>query len=190
VTTHRKPRRGGQAGQNVVEFALVATFLILLVGGIAQFGMVYNVLISVQTAARESARVAAMNPRNTGLFSSPYTPAAPRGSGTPYTCSGPSDPILACKAAYNSTHQTLGGLIDPTTFVVSLSAATFPGNPSPGTCGGIGTNDGVVTVSISYNAPLFVPIIGQMLSTGGNNYRTVTSVSIIRVEPCANTSGS
>lgn len=48
--------RKRQEGQALVEFTLVATLLILLLLGIAQFGIVWNNYVSVTQAAREGAR--------------------------------------------------------------------------------------------------------------------------------------
>ena len=48
--------RKRQEGQALVEFTIVATLLILLLLGIAQFGIVWNNYVSVTQAAREGAR--------------------------------------------------------------------------------------------------------------------------------------
>ena len=45
--------RKRQEGQALVEFTIVATLLILLLLGIAQFGIVWNNYVSVTQAARE-----------------------------------------------------------------------------------------------------------------------------------------
>jgi Flp pilus assembly protein TadG len=48
-----------QAGQNLVEFAILAPILILLVLGVAETGNALNAYIGVTNAAREGARLAA-----------------------------------------------------------------------------------------------------------------------------------
>ncbi|MBI2955089.1 MAG: pilus assembly protein [Chloroflexi bacterium] len=52
--------RRGEKGQNLIEFALVAPILILLVMGIADFGRAFNAWLSVTHGAREGARYAAV----------------------------------------------------------------------------------------------------------------------------------
>ncbi len=49
-----------EAGQSLVEFALVLPVLLLLLLGIIQFGAVFNALITLNAAAREGARTAVM----------------------------------------------------------------------------------------------------------------------------------
>jgi len=46
-----------QKGQAMVEFALILPILLLLVMGIAEFGMMFNSYLSVQNATREGARI-------------------------------------------------------------------------------------------------------------------------------------
>jgi len=46
-----------EKGQAMVEFALILPVLLLLVMGIAEFGMMFNSYLSVQNATREGARI-------------------------------------------------------------------------------------------------------------------------------------
>ena len=176
-----------QAGQAMSEFAVAGTVLITLLVGIAQMGVIYYALLSVQSGSREGARVASENPGDTGLFSGANSPTSP-GS---HVCTGTGDPIKACKAVFNSTHSgTSGGLITPANLTVTLTGSAFPGSTAAKCPGNTGTSDGVISVVVSYNAPIFVPLLGGALSTGGNGtYRTVTSTVQTRVEPCINTNG-
>lgn len=176
-----------QRGQALPEFALASTFLVTLLVGIAQLGTIYYALLAVQSGAREGARVAAASPGNTGLFSGANSPATP-GS---HTCTGPGDAVKACKAVYNSTHGgTLGGLITPANMTVTLQGSAFGTSVAAACPAGTGTTDGMVTVTVNYNAALFVPIVNTIFATGTNNYRTVSSSVKARVEPCINTGGS
>jgi Flp pilus assembly protein TadG len=182
-------RRGRARGQAISEFALLAVVLLTFLVGIAQVGLLYYDQMSVDTGAREAGRVAAENPGNTVLFSGAYTPSSPRTSA--YVCSGSGDAILTCRAAYTSTNNgALGGLINPANLVVSFSGAVYPGG-SPVVCSqGTGTSDGEVIVSVSYNAPVFVPLLGALLSTPGHSYRTLTASARVRVAPCNETKGT
>ena len=51
-------------------------------------------------------------------------------------------------------------------------------------------SDGEVIVTVSYNAPVFVPLLGALLSTPGHSYRTVTATARVRVAPCNETKGT
>ncbi len=53
--------RKNEAGQSLVEFALVVPVLILLVMGIIEFGWLFNAQLTLTSAAREGARVAVVN---------------------------------------------------------------------------------------------------------------------------------
>ncbi|MGE5190335.1 MAG: TadE/TadG family type IV pilus assembly protein [Gemmatimonadota bacterium] len=58
-------RLGGTGGQSLVEFALVAPILLLLVIGIAEFGRAWMAHNVVTGAAREAVRIAAVNASST-----------------------------------------------------------------------------------------------------------------------------
>lgn len=63
-TTHRNR---GESGASLVEFALIAPFLILLIVGIIEFGYLFGQYNEVRHAAREGARYAAVsNPDRDG----------------------------------------------------------------------------------------------------------------------------
>jgi len=50
----------GEAGQNLLEFALLAPFVLLFIGAIVVFGLAFNTRSSLQQAVREGARQAAV----------------------------------------------------------------------------------------------------------------------------------
>ena len=185
VDRFRHADRNGSRGQSLVEFAFTAPILMFLLVGVAQVGVLFFTQIAVATGAREGARVAAENPGNTGMFPAP--PSLP----TNHSCSS-ADPVYACKAVYNSTNQALGGLITTNNLVVTLTGSTYPAGSSeaPQCTGNRGTSDGVVAVSVSYRAPVFLPLLNGIFSDLGQNYRTVSSTVKVRVEPCESTNGS
>jgi hypothetical protein len=159
--------------------------LTVLLVGAAQVGVIYYDSLSVATAAREAARVASENPQSSGLFSSPNSPSAPGA----HTCAGAGDSNVVCAAAYKSTYQP-GALLDPTQLAVRLQGSVFSGS-APASCpAGSSTSDGVVTVTASYNVPIFVPLLNQVLATPNQSYRTVTTTVSVRVEPCDVTVGN
>lgn len=57
----RLPRRDGERGQALVEFALVLPLLVLLLFAVIQFGIVYNNYITLTDAVRAGARKAAVS---------------------------------------------------------------------------------------------------------------------------------
>jgi len=56
----------GDKGANMVEFALVAPFLILLLFGVVEFAWVFASNLDVKHGAREGARITAVNTPDTG----------------------------------------------------------------------------------------------------------------------------
>jgi Flp pilus assembly protein TadG len=61
---HRTRDRAGERGAAAVEFALVLPLLLLIVFGIIDFGRAYNAQVTLTQAAREGARLAALNQSN------------------------------------------------------------------------------------------------------------------------------
>jgi len=60
-----KVRRDKERGANLVEFALIAPLLIMLVMGIIDFGWILSTQQDVRHGAREAARLAAVNAGDT-----------------------------------------------------------------------------------------------------------------------------
>jgi len=59
-TTRRSRDHSHEAGQNLIEFALLTPFVLLFVYAIVQFGILMNTRASLQQAVREGARQAAL----------------------------------------------------------------------------------------------------------------------------------
>lgn len=55
----KKTLRGEGRGQSLIEFSLLLPFLIILIGGLTDFGVAFFVSIGLQNAVREGAREAA-----------------------------------------------------------------------------------------------------------------------------------
>jgi Flp pilus assembly protein TadG len=58
---HRQPRRHSEAGQALVEFALVLPLLALLLFAVIQFGLAFTNYIALTDAVRAGARTAAVS---------------------------------------------------------------------------------------------------------------------------------
>jgi Flp pilus assembly protein TadG len=61
AVTCRVGRRRGQEGQGMVEFALVLPFLLMIVLGIIQFGILFHNYLTLTDAVRAGARQAAVS---------------------------------------------------------------------------------------------------------------------------------
>ena len=61
------PRRESEDGAAAVEFALVLPVLLLLIFGIVDFGRMLNAKITINQAAREGARAAALVDQDAGV---------------------------------------------------------------------------------------------------------------------------
>jgi Flp pilus assembly protein TadG len=65
VGVARRRRAKGDAGASAVEFALVAPLLFLLIGAVIEFGWAFHQMMDVRHGARETARLVAVNYRQT-----------------------------------------------------------------------------------------------------------------------------
>lgn len=69
VTASRSCLKGrGENGASLVEFALIAPFLILLLLGVIEFGYLFGEFNDVRHGAREGARAAAVNAGNNAFL--------------------------------------------------------------------------------------------------------------------------
>lgn len=177
VNHPRRSHRRESSAQALIELALVAPFLLLLIVGAAQIGAILYAGVSVATAAQEGARVASEQP----IRASAYTVtggAVTVGAGA--TCPAAGNPVCDAVA------QAKGLLSSVTTSI------------APGTTPGTGTNcppqsvgDGYVTVTVATNVPIFIPILNNVLANSpGSTQRTISSTVTVRVEPCTMTNGS
>ena len=154
----RRTRHEAKRGQALVEFALVLLPLMLIVVGIAQFGLLLSANVTLTNAAREGAR-AAMT----------YEYDVMQGRDT--------NDQRRCTAVVQAVSQSLGVLpVAPANFTVTNPCAASSGNTW--TSGdvvieyaqptGVLTNDARnrynVTVRVTYRQDIIVPLIGPLLS--------------------------
>jgi Flp pilus assembly protein TadG len=100
VSTSRAPRgRSGKSGTAALEFALVAPMFIMLVIGIATFGLYFGTLLALTSAASEGARASVAgltqserNSLGTSAASTAFTAYAPYLSQTPVQITATQDP--------------------------------------------------------------------------------------------------
>lgn len=177
-----RARRSGR-GQALVELALIAPVLLVLLVGAAQVGAILYAQVQVDTATREASRIAALEPNGSGAFIN--------GSQNPLghncTPSTPSDPNVVCVAARNAS-----GLLDGTQFFISVvpyCTGSSPYSCAQGTsaesCSTTWVDDGGVKTSVSFHVPVFVPLLNALLSDPNKSYRTVSATVTTRVTPCS-----
>jgi Flp pilus assembly protein TadG len=134
-----------QQGQSLVEFALTLIIMMTLLAGAVDLGTAFFIFIELRDAAQEGAFYGATAAvvDNTGKVVSgrPYNPA------TDVLNTG------AIESRVRTSSTSPANLTDVTTTTVSISATTPP-------CAG-----GGMTVTITYNYTLTMPLIGSILGT-------------------------
>ena len=171
----RRLRRGG-VGQSLVELALVAPILLVLIVGGAQVGALVYGGISVATAAQEGARVASEQPINSAAY---VVSGSSTAVGPGATCPAAGNPVCA------AVSQAKG-------LLTSVNTTVAPGTaPGSGTsCPPQSVGDGYITVTVSTNVPIFIPILNNVLANApGGSFRTMSDKVTVRVEPCTLTNG-
>jgi Flp pilus assembly protein TadG len=148
----RRPRRGFAAAQALVEFALVAPIVLLIIGATVDIGRGVLLYALLQGAARETARVA-----STAYYS---------GSNTlPADCSALTTPC-SLSSVVNSAHA-LDPLGVSVVYQDSLAIGSAPGygtfvaNADP-------TQPGTITLTGGTNPNTVYVFIYEIDSTGGN----------------------
>jgi Flp pilus assembly protein TadG len=170
MNVHRRAARTRRTrGQSLVEFALIAPVLIVLIVGAAQVAAILYAGITVASAAHDGAKVASEQP----IKSKAFAPGGTAGSGVPLPgcLAGSTNPV--CQAVAQSQ-----GLLGTVTTTVASSTATSA-CPTNGWVA-----DGYVTVTVSNNVPIFVPFLNNLLATSGQTYRTISTTVVMRIEPC------
>lgn len=139
-----------ERGATVVEFAVVAPLLFLLLFGVIEFARVIGTYTSVTAAAREGARYA------TAMGESPYSPGVPR--------------YLDC-AGIKEAAKAKSVLVDLDDSDIEVSWDTGPGSSPHHTCDMGNPDSGdvdsghrvVVQISTEFSSP--IPLISNILGT-------------------------
>ena len=182
----RPSRAASRSGQSLVEFALVVPLLLLMIGGIVQFGVIFAAKNSMVQIARDTARWAATQT---------YSPCKAAETSTP-----PQPLTQADETALTSgLIGYASGAWNTTNFTVYADNTALPATPphaegveavwtyATGACPT--TNNAVVayvTVRISHQLPIFMP--GLWLVTGGacdasGCFLSSGATSMFRMEP-------
>ncbi len=120
------PRRSCEAGQSLVEFALVLPLLLMLLLGIIQFGAAFNALIVLNAAAQEGARVMAIK----GDHDKAKSAAADRCTAAPFLSCNKDNIVIAIELKDNLFEKvtvTVPGRVPLFLFVFSESELSLAG---------------------------------------------------------------
>lgn len=106
-------RWGNDGGASAVEFAIVLPLLILLLGGIIDFGFAFNAQIGLSHAAREGVRFEAIDPAGedgAARAVDAYVPLMTTGVGASVTQNCPGDvAAVEIRATYDFIFLPFGG---------------------------------------------------------------------------------
>ncbi len=130
---------GARKGQSLVEFALAATVLLLLLVGVLDLGRMYMAWVAIQDAAGEGALYAAMNPRCISAANGP-------------TCATPNN---AYDRTFIAVQQTPGTPLDP----YQVAIVIVPNDPNQ-ICFGT-----PITVSTVYSFTMITPLMRGMFGS-------------------------
>jgi Flp pilus assembly protein TadG len=151
----------------MVEFAFIAPVGFLLLLGIVVVAIIVTNFIQLTNEAREGARIAAIC--GAGSISKPAQ--MPDGSG---------DCTDAKIEAYITAHLVAvpGGSVNPTIYVCTPAQAASGGgcnatNGQPGIHNCYGQAGSIVQVDMSYDQPLYLPLVSSVFQTNPNGTRTL-----------------
>jgi hypothetical protein len=127
---------GRGRGQSLVEFALAATVLLILLTGVLDLGRMYMAWVAIQDAAGEGALYAAMNPRCISAANGP-------------DCQTPNN---AYDRTFIAIRSTPGTPLDPYRVTIVITP-NDPGQICFGT---------PITVSTQYSFTMITPVMQAM----------------------------
>jgi Flp pilus assembly protein TadG len=136
----RVARPVGQDGQALVEFALVATIMVLLLAGLSQFGLIVERQIGINNAVRDAARRGATQGTTT---------VGAAGTNATWT--------------YNQLQALLANAQDYQSSKASNVQVCFYTPAAPDNVDPAGNSQVWVKVQMTYAHPLFLPLINVIL---------------------------
>jgi Flp pilus assembly protein TadG len=160
----------------MVEFALVGPIAFLLLIGTVVLGIVVLHEVQLTQAVRDGARAAAICGSQTDVAS---TPATLPDSNLPCTSANIVAYVNARVAKVDSSLSgtaTVGVLCDGS--VLSCANGTVPTGGAASTTGVAAASCATgytVEVFITYQQPLYLPLVGNVLGTSGGNTRTISA---------------
>jgi Flp pilus assembly protein TadG len=162
IAREEQPRRVAERGQALVEFALVATLMVLLLASVVQFGLIFERQIGINNAVREAARRGA-------TLATPDSGAA--NTNAAWTL-GQLQTLLSNSQEYSASEAR--------NLRVCFNTPGAPYNTDAA-----GNSQVMVTVEAGYSHPLFLPLINVLLDgiDGSNdNGLLVSTTASFRVQ--------
>ncbi|HJP90036.1 MAG TPA: TadE family protein [Candidatus Limnocylindrales bacterium] len=138
ILSRRHDRREGERGQALIELALVAPIIILLIAGLVQFAVIFERQIGINNAIRDAARIAA-------TWDSKDTATATANAASTVT---KVRTLLANAQTYDESKMTIEVCI---------------GTPSVNQTDPSGLYQVDVKISVAYKHPLFMPVVSAIL---------------------------
>ena len=151
----RASSRAVAPGQAIVEFALVAPILILILGAVLQFGLIFQRQIGIENAVRETARLGA-------TWAATTDATAGTNAGAAWTALMGSGKLLQTNVqGYDGNWCPVSSVCARVCYYQSgtapnPSAAPAPTDPASG-------KQVLVTAYVTYYHPLIIPVIAQIL---------------------------
>lgn len=167
--------RASRSGQSVVEFALVAPLLLILLVAIVDFARVYTTVMSVESSAREAADY------GTTLGAAKWQ------SGAPLDANVAEMRKRACVAASNlpeyvgpdatCTNPTFSYCVTPDDGDPLTNETCGPVNPADGCDNPLRATPCKVTTTVTYEFRLLAPVSVELQ---GVNFGLPTSITFVR----------
>jgi len=158
-----------QDGSAAVEFALIATPFLALLFAIIETAMVFFAGQTLEAAAADSARLIMTGQAQTQGFSAADFKTQ------------------VCNRIYGLFDCAGGVYVDVKSYTSFAAITQTPVTPSNFNTGNMGYNPGtvgnIVVVSLYYQWPIYVSMLGSNLSNLGGNKRLLAATSVFRVEP-------
>jgi Flp pilus assembly protein TadG len=154
-------------GTSAVEFALIGPTAFLLLIGAVVLGIVVMHEVQLTQAVRDSARAAAICGSTTDQATGSTLP-----DGTPCTTAGITAYINARANAVSPTlaNQAVMTVFDASGTVVGTSSGSTVGQAAGNCLPGY-----TVQVSITYQQPLYLPLVGALVGNPATNTRAITA---------------
>jgi Flp pilus assembly protein TadG len=159
IALGRRRAHSRSRGTSAVEFALVGPTAFLLLLGAVVLGVVVTHEVQLSQAVRDSARAAAICGSNTGSATVTTLP-----DGTPCTTANITAYI---NTRVDAVSPSLANQAVITVFNTSGSSV----GASPSAC----VPGYTVQVAITYQQPLFVPLVGALVGNASTNTRTISA---------------
>lgn len=154
-------------GTSAVEFALIGPTAFLLLIGAVVLGIVITHEIQLTQAVRDSARAAAICGSTTDQATGTTLP-----DGTLCTTAGITAYI---NARVDAVSPTLANQAVMTVFDASGTAVGTSSGSTVGTAAGNCVPGYTLQVSITYQQPLFLPLVGALVGNPSTNTRTIAA---------------